>query len=360
MAIKKQLPRIGITYDLRQDYLAQGFSEEETAEFDRIDTIQAIEQTLEDLGFKTDRIGNIFNLTKRIANGESWNMVFNIAEGLKGFAREAQVPALLDAFNIPYTFSDPLVLSLALHKALTKRVMRDLGIPTPDFFVVENHSDIDLVNLPFPLFAKPIAEGTGKGITLSSKIENQHELENVCTNLLINYKQPVLLETFLPGREFTVGILGTGNEAEAIGTLEIILREQAEPTAYSYVNKERCEDLVEYRMVNESLSRKAQKIALKAWQGLGCRDAGRVDLKVDINGTPHLIEVNPLAGLHPAHSDLPILCQAVGISYRQLIEKIMDSALKRANSLFGEPLKKAPFKKYSEVLNPLSLVNCNT
>jgi len=355
MAIKKELPRVGITYDLRQDYLAQGFSEEETAEFDRIDTIQAIEQALEDLGFKTDRIGNIFNLTKRIAEAESWDLVFNIAEGLKGFSREAQVPALLDAFNIPYTFSDPLVLSLSLHKALTKRVMRDLGIPTPDFFVVENHSDIDLVGLPFPLFAKPIAEGTGKGITPSSKIESPNELKNVCTNLLFNYNQPVLLETFLPGREFTVGILGTGNEAETIGTLEIVLRDQAEPTAYSYVNKERCEDLVEYRMVNESLSRKAQEIALKAWQGLGCRDAGRVDLKVDIHGTPNLIEVNPLAGLHPAHSDLPILCQAVGISYHQLIGKIMASALKRAKSLFVEPVKQSPFKKYSETLNPLTL-----
>jgi D-alanine-D-alanine ligase len=357
MAIKKELLRVGITYDLRQDYLAQGFSEEETAEFDRIDTIQAIEQALEDLGFKTDRIGTIFNLTKRIADGKSWDLVFNIAEGLKGFAREAQVPALLDAFNIPYTFSDPLVLSLALHKALTKRVMRDLGIPTPDFFVVENHSDIDLVNLPFPLFAKPIAEGTGKGITPLSKIESPHELEKVCTNLLINYNQPVLLETFLPGREFTVGILGTGNEAEAIGTLEIVLREQAEPTAYSYVNKERCEDLVEYRMVNESLSRKAQEIALKAWQGLGCRDAGRVDLKVDSHGTPNLIEVNPLAGLHPAHSDLPILCRAVGISYRHLIGRIMASALKRAKSLFAEPVKQLSFKKYSETLNPLKLVS---
>ena len=138
MAIKKELLRVGITYDLRQDYLAQGFSEEETAEFDRIDTIQAIEQALEALGFKTDRIGTIFNLTKRIADGKSWDLVFNIAEGLKGFAREAQVPALLDAFNIPYSFSDPLVLSLALHKALTKRVMRDLGIPTPEFFCCRN------------------------------------------------------------------------------------------------------------------------------------------------------------------------------------------------------------------------------
>jgi D-alanine-D-alanine ligase len=357
MAMKKNPPRVGITYDLRQDYLAQGFSEEDTAEFDRIDTIQAIEQTLKDLGFTTDRIGNIFNLTKRIADGASWDIVFNIAEGLRGFAREAQVPALLDAFNIPYTFSDPLTLSLSLHKSLAKRVIRDLNIPTPDFFVVENDSDINRVALPFPLFAKPIAEGTGKGITSLSKIESPLNLKKVCSSLLKNYHQPVLLETFLPGREFTVGILGTGNDAEAVGTLEIILRAQAEPTAYSYVNKERCEDLVEYRMINESISRTAQEIALKAWRGLGCRDAGRVDLKVDIHGIPNFIEVNPLAGLHPDHSDLPILCKLVGISYRHLIEKIMNSAQKRVKSLPDEPMEKASLIKNSKILNSLSLVS---
>jgi len=348
--------KIGLTYDLRQEYLVEGFTEEETAEFDRPDTLHAIEQTLQDMGFETDRIGHIFDLTRRLAKGERWDLVFNIAEGLKGFAREAQVPALLDAFSIPYTFSDPLVLSLCLHKALTKRVIRDLGIPTPDFSVVENDSDIKLVNLTYPLFAKPVAEGTGKGITSSSKIENSDDLEKICKKLLTLYNQPVLIETFLPGREFTVGIIGTGNEAEAIGTLEIVLREQAEPTAYSYVNKERCEDLVEYRMVNESLSRNAQKIALKAWRGLGCRDAGRVDLKLDAYGTPNFIEANPLAGLHPEHSDLPILCHALGMSYRELIGRIIASALKRTKASLTKTKKSFNSKHYYKPANSLRVV----
>ena len=145
--------KIGLTYDLRQDYLDLGYGEEETAEFDRIGTIEAIENTLHEIGHKTDRIGNIWSLTKRLAAGDRWDLVFNIAEGLHGFARESQVPALLDAYDIPYTFSDPLVLALTLHKGLTKRVLRDLGIPTPDFMEIHSMDDIKKVELPYPLLA---------------------------------------------------------------------------------------------------------------------------------------------------------------------------------------------------------------
>ena len=161
--------RTGITYDLREDYIAEGYNEEEVAEFDRADTIDALEQTLQDLGYLTDRIGNIKSLVKRLAYGDRWDMVFNIAEGIDGLGREAQVPAILDVYNIPYTFSDPLILSLTLHKGMTKHVIRDLGIPTPDFMVVHEENDIDKVSLPFPLFAKPVAEGTSKGINAAFK-----------------------------------------------------------------------------------------------------------------------------------------------------------------------------------------------
>ena len=160
--------KIGITYDLRDDYLAEGYGEEETAEFDHPRTIAAIEEALQSLGYETERIGHIRALARRLVADERWDMVFNIAEGLRGFGREAQVPALLDAWNIPYTFSDPLLLSLTLHKGMTKRVIRDLGIPTPDFAVVETPEEIATVVLPFPLFAKPVAEGTGKGVTAAS------------------------------------------------------------------------------------------------------------------------------------------------------------------------------------------------
>jgi len=321
--------KIGITYDLREDYLAAGFSEEATAEFDSPDTIQAIDETLKNLGYKTDRIGNIKNLTRRLTAGDRWDVVFNIAEGFRGFGREAQVPAMLDAYEIPYTFSDPLVLSLTLHKAMTKHVVRDNGIRTPDFCVVMTESDVSRVNLPFPLFAKPVAEGTGKGITHHSRILTKTELVSVCRRLLSIYKQPVLVETFLPGREFTVGILGTGKDAAAIGVMEIIQRDNEEPNVYSYRNKERYEDLVEYRLANDGIAEKAGEMALAVWRSLGCRDAGRVDLRADADGTLNFMEINPLAGLHPQHSDLCIIASMVGISYTALIEAIISSAMAR-------------------------------
>jgi len=323
--------RIGITYDLRTEYLAAGFSEEETAEFDREDTIAAIEQALEDLGYETDRIGSVKNLASRLVAGERWDMVFNIAEGLEGFGREAQVPALLDAFHIPYTFSDPLVLSITLHKAMTKRVVRDLGISTPDFFVVENPSDLEKADLPIPLFAKPVAEGTSKGITAASKIKSQSQLASTCMHLLLTYNQPVLVESFLPGREFTVGILGTGDDAAVLGAMEVILREHAEPGVYSFQNKEQYEELVEYGPATDVTAAKAGEIALAVWRGIGCRDAGRVDIRLDVNGIPNFMEVNPLAGLHPHHSDLCIIARMKGMPYRTLIEAIMRSAMSRVH-----------------------------
>ncbi|MFH1077182.1 MAG: D-alanine--D-alanine ligase [Pseudomonadota bacterium] len=321
--------KVGIAYDLREEYLAQGLGEEETAEFDRPDTIDAIVQSLHELGHIPDRIGNIKALNSRLAKGDRWDMVFNIAEGVRGFGREAQVPALLEAFDIPYTFSDPLILSLSLHKGFTKRVIRDIGIPTPDFAIIEKKSDIGNVDLEYPLFAKPIAEGTGKGIDPSSKITDPGELAHVCSKLLALFKQPVLVETFLPGREFTVGITGTEDAAVALGVLEVILNKNAEHDVYSYLNKEKCEELVEYRLANDIDARNATQIALDAWKELGCRDAGRVDIRMDSTGIPNFMEVNPLAGLNPVHSDLCILADKAGITYNSLIETILKSAIKR-------------------------------
>jgi D-alanine-D-alanine ligase len=323
---------IGLTYDLRQEYLAVGFSEDETAEFDRLDTVEHIENALRHLGHTTDRIGHARQLVTRLARGDEWDLVFNIAEGLSGVAREAQVPAILDAYGIAYTFSDPLVMALALHKGLTKTVVRAAKVPTPAFRIIEQLSDVDSVDLTFPLFAKPIAEGTGKGVSPASKVDDKAALRDVSERLMSAYLQPVIVETYLPGREFTVGVLNTGMSAKPLGTLEIVLLENAEPDAYSYLNKERCEELIEYRLVwadEDRQVRAAEQVALAAWRALGCRDAGRVDLRCDAEGKPHFLEVNPLAGLHPEHSDLPILAGKVGRTYQELIEQIVDSAAPR-------------------------------
>jgi D-alanine-D-alanine ligase len=325
--------RVGLTYDLRDEYLAAGYDELATAEFDRSETIDAIEDALWSLGHETDRIGQGRTLVHRLACGDRWDLVFNVCEGMHGTAREAQVPAVLDLFDIPYTFSDPLVMALCLHKGLTKVAVRNAGVATPDFVVIEKPADIDAVALAFPLFAKPIAEGTSKGVSPDSKIENRVQLRRVCESLLERFRQPVLVERFLPGREFTVGILGTGADAEVLGSLEIFLRPDAEPNAYSFVNKERCEELIEYRLVHgrdDTSVRRAEESALVTWRALACRDAGRVDLRCDEHGNPCFLEVNPLPGLHPSHSDLPMLCTEIGIEYVGLIDRVVRSAATRA------------------------------
>lgn len=321
--------KTGLTYDLRSDYLRMGYSEEETAEFDRDDTIDAIESTLRSLGYETDRIGNIKELAGRLVKGDRWDIVFNICEGMFGAGREAQVPALLDAWQIPYVFSDPLVLSLTLNKALTKMVVRDAGLATPDFSVVNRVEDIAAIDLRFPLFAKPLAEGTGKGIDARSVINTKEELQKVCTDLLIRYNQPVLVERFLSGREFTVGIVGTGADSRITGVMEIFLKSEAEANVYSYVNKEECEELVEYKLATDSVADECARLAISVWKLLNCQDGGRIDIRCDENGIPGFIEINPLAGIHPEHSDLPILSALNGISYRELIEMIMQSAIKK-------------------------------
>ncbi len=321
--------RVGLTFDLRDHYLAAGYSAEDTAEFDNIDTIEALAGALERLGLEVDRIGTVRQLAQRLVAGERWELVFNIAEGLKGVGREAQVPALLDAYDIPYSFSDTMVMALALHKGMAKRVVRDCGVPTAPFAVVETMADLSAVELPFPLFAKPIAEGTGKGVTPASRVTSASALRKLCRQLLERYRQPVLVETFLPGREFTVGIIGTGAAAEPVAVMEVVLNAQAEAGVYSYVNKEECESRVVYRLADDEEAKAAGAVALAAWRALGCRDGGRVDLRQDAGGRPLFLEVNPLAGLHPTHSDLPIMCTLAGIPYDALIGRIVESARRR-------------------------------
>jgi D-alanine-D-alanine ligase len=328
--MKRHNVTVGLTYDLRDTYLAEGYSEIETAEFDRADTIDSIETALVELGYAVDRIGHIRQLAARLVAGDRWDIVFNICEGLHGIGREAQVPALLDAYRIPYVFSDTLACALTLHKGMTKDVVRASGVATPDYVLVSDVDGVKNVKLAYPLFAKPVAEGTGKGVHADSKIATPEQLHEVCRRLLAEYGQPVLVERFLPGREFTVGIVGTGRKAKALATLEIELRPGADADVYSYRNKENCEELVHYKLLESGKLRQSiETLAVKAWRALGCRDAGRIDLRLDEAGKPQFIEVNPLAGIHPEHSDLPIMAAQIGMGYTTLIGSIMNSAMLR-------------------------------
>lgn len=321
---------IGMTFDLKDAYLARGFSQEESAEFDSAITIETIESVLTGLGHTVDRIGAVDRLVARLNDGDRWDMVFNIAEGMLGPGREAQVPALLDAWDIPYTFSGPDVLALSLNKGWTNAVVRSLGVPTADFFVVHSSADIYKVDLPFPLFVKPVAEGTSKGIGARSVVHNGPELKDVCEELLDRFHQPVLVETYLPGREFTVGILGDHDSAHSVGVMEVKARDLGDVSAYTYENKQMWQDRVEYFLADDAEARAAGTLAVIAWKGLGCLDAGRVDLRMDAQGIPCFIEVNPLPGLNPQSSDLPILYGLGGGNFDTLITSIVGYAETRA------------------------------
>jgi len=321
--------RVGLTYDLRSDYLKEGYSLEETAEFDKQDTIDGLAAAIASHGHEVDRIGHVRALVGRLGQGERWDLVFNIAEGLRGVAREAQVPALLEAYGIACTFADAAVLTLCLHKGYTKAVLQAAGVSTAPFAVVERASDIDNVALPYPLFVKPVAEGTGKGITPQSIVRSVADLKPTVLDLLKRFSQPVLVEPYLMGREFTVGLLGSGASARTVAAMEIHLGEKAEPGLYSLSNKENYEDRVTYTIADDAMGREAERVALAAWVALGCRDAGRADMRAGADGKMYFLEVNPLAGINPATSDLPIMWRMLGRKYEDLIGIILDEATTR-------------------------------
>ena len=321
--------RIGVTYDLRSDYLAMGMSEEDSAEFDAEITIASLCQALKELGHEPVRIGHLKALAERLVGGERWDAVFNICEGIRGYAREAQVPALLEAYDIPHVFSDPLTLAVTLDKAWAKRIVRDQGVPTPDFAVIERAADVASVSLRFPLFLKPVAEGSGKGVSEQSRVVTPAELRTTALDLLARFRQPVLVEAYLPGRELTVGITGTGDEACVLGVLEIRNTAKGTQAGYGYENKEHWEERVSLSLVEDAGALAAGEVALSAWRALRCRDGGRVDIRCDAQGRPHFLEVNPLAGLNPEHSDLCFIAQFKGLSHSELIGLILNSFLKR-------------------------------
>ncbi|MFH1279580.1 MAG: D-alanine--D-alanine ligase [Candidatus Eisenbacteria bacterium] len=328
--------RVGMVYDLRSDYRAEGFGEEEVAEFDSEETVRLLAEAIESLGHRVDRIGHAKALVRRLAAGDRWDLVFNIAEGVRGRSREAQVPCILDLYEIPYTFSDPLVSAVTLDKEVAKRLVRQAGLRTPASAVVASEEDIERVGLRYPLFAKPLAEGTGKGIDGRSLIESPEGLADACRIILERLREPVLVEEYLPGREFTVAVLGTGPRARVLGTMEVTVTERAGSAVYGYKSKEECETLVDYSPAADGeLRDETEELALLSYRALECRDAGRVDIRVDREGRPSFMEVNPLPGLHPSHSDLPMIATQEGMSYRELIGSIVESAATRVGNHHG-------------------------
>ncbi len=319
---------VGLCYDLREDHIAAGLSPEDSAELDCEETIAAIEGAIRAQGLRTVRIGHGRALAERLVAGERWDLVFNIAEGLRGRSREAQVPALLELYDLPYTFPDPLTCAAPLDMGVAKLLVRAAGLRTPDFAVIRSPEDLAGLALPMPVFAKPLQEGTGIGIGPSSRIDDPAQLHERVLALLRRHRQPVLVERFLPGREFTTGVVGTGSDARVVGTMEL----SVDPSAgdYGYAAKQDWRSLVRYtRPEPGPLLEALERLALDAHRALECRDASRVDLRLDEHGEPAFIEVNPLPGLNPVYSDLPMLARMVGIGFEELIGSILRSALAR-------------------------------
>jgi D-alanine-D-alanine ligase len=321
--------RVGFAYDLRDEYRALGYSEEDCAEFDTVGTIDALAAAIERQGFEVIRVGRGIELAQRLAGGERFDLVFSIAEGLGGRNREAQVPALCELFDQPYVLSDALTMAATLDKAVAKRLVRDAGVATAPFRVLDDAAQAAGATLPYPVFVKPLHEGTGKGCVANSVAADAVELEAAAAELIQRFRQPVIVEPLLTGREFTVGIVGNGEAARVIAVLEVAVSPVLDSGVYSLANKELCEQYVQYRLAEDDEARLAGERALASYHALQCRDAARIDMRSDETGSPQFLEANPIAGLHPTHSDLPILTALAGHDYDWLIGEILRSACAR-------------------------------
>ena len=324
--------RVGITYNLRKDFPAyENQPIDFLEEFDSEETIDAIRDVLQGRGHEVIKLGGDPGLLDRL-RGTPTDIVFNIAEGLGGRNREAHIPALLEFLNIPYTGSDPLTLSLTLDKSMAKRVVMSEGIPTPRFRKVERLKDLDAMDLRYPLFVKLCYEGSSKGVRLDSKVLDRPSLERKTGRLLEDYRSPLLVEEFVDGPEFTVGIIGNKDPA-ILGVMQVEIKGMPEEEAiYSMEVKREWEKRVCYHcppVIDGRLQKEIEDVALRSYRALECRDVSRVDIRVGKDETPYFLEVNPLPGLSPVYGDLPIMAKRMGWDYAQLVGTIFGHALKR-------------------------------
>lgn len=324
--------KVGITYNLKKDFSpSKDQPIDALEEFDAEETIDAIKRVLEDDGHDVVKLGGDTGLIDRLRQAPV-DIVFNIAEGHDGRNREAHIPALLEFLGIPYTGSDPLTLSLTLDKSAAKRVLVSEGVPTPRFKKVERLGDLEGFILRYPIFVKLCYEGSSKGVRLDSKVWDLPSLREKTRWLLETYRSPVLVEEFIQGPEFTVGILG--NEVPSVlGVMQIEIKGVPPSEAiYSLEVKREWEDKVRYLCpppITSSLLMKIEEVALRSYRILECRDVSRVDIRVGEDGEAYFLEVNPLPGLSPIYGDLPIMARRMGWSYEQLVKAIFHHALKR-------------------------------
>ena len=306
-----------------------------------METITAVKNALE-INHEVIMIEANADAFEKFRNNEI-DIVFNIAENENGMSREAQIPAMLDMLKIPYTASDPLTLSTCLDKSRTKEILSYHGIRTPKFLLVQSMDDLGNFSIEFPVFVKPVAEGSSKGIFNSSYVSNFEELTNETQKYLAEYNQPCLVEEYLPGREFTVAILGNGKEAQVLPIIELNFEDLPDNMhpVYSFEakwildTKENPMDIYTCpAKLDEELRKKISDITLKAYNILRCKDWSRIDVRLDKNGEPNIIEINPLPGILPDPNDnscFPKAARIAGIEYDELINRVLYYGAKRHN-----------------------------
>ncbi|MFO0640419.1 MAG: hypothetical protein U0183_14465 [Polyangiaceae bacterium] len=328
---KKRPVRVGLTYNEKRIKPGQGGENDAEAEFDSPATIDAIAKAIASHGHEVVKLEATPELASTLGPDDV-DVVFNVAEGLRGRNRESQVPALLELLDIPYTGSDPATLALALDKGLAKRVVGQAGIPTPRWTVLVTGRERLPKDLTFPVVVKPVAEGSSKGVLGKSVAYTEDEAREHAQAILTRYKQGALVEEFLPGREFTVALLGYP-KPRVLAPMEIVFREDLKDPIYTFDHKLDANDEVRYEApakLEPKLLREIERVALGAFTTLGCRDVARIDLRLDAAGRPSFIECNPLPGLTPGWSDICLIANAVGLGYEALIGEILAPALRRS------------------------------
>ena len=330
--------RIGIAFDLKTELVGahgEAGPEDRFEEYDSQETVHAIREALRAHGHDVALLGGGKAFLDAMRTSPP-QLVFNIAEGWGTRSREAHVPAVCEMLGIAVTHSDPLTLALALDKAMTKRVVAACGIATPRYLVVSRPSDLAGCDLRFPVIAKPLAEGSSMGVRRHSRITTPAALREHCDRLVTDYRQPVLVEEFCSGPEFTVGVLGTGEQARVIGVMEIVPKlARGEEFVYSLEVKRDWRNEVEYHVPPrraESEVAAVSELALAAYRALDCRDIGRVDIRMDAQHQPFFLEINPLPGINPTTGDIVILSARVGMTFPELIGRIVASATARVAS----------------------------
>lgn len=326
---------IGLTYDLKTSFdLKPGLPEDIAEEYDSVETVQLISSSLEALGHTVIHLGGGLEFLSNMCAGTDAELVFNISEGRGNYpSREAQVPSVLEMYNIPYTGSSPQCLSICLDKPLTKHILKASGIVTPHWLVVSDKQSADRVswdNIGFPLVVKPAHEGSSIGIHNCSLAQNVQEAKALCTTSLVGYNQPVMIEQYISGREVTVGIIGS-HKPDVLGIMEIKPKHRHEMFMYSIEVKRDYVNQVDYECpanLPKTVLEEIKKTSLKIYSLLGCLDMARLDFRIDKQGQPYFIEINPLPGLGN-HSDLVIMAGFLGISHQSLIQMILSAALER-------------------------------